>query len=63
MKIIVDLENETIDDLKLAIKKIQEEIEKRKTTKTAENYLDKINLTEMLLKNKELILKNPLKKK
>ena len=64
MKIIMDLEKETIDDLNLAIKKIQEEIEKRKTTitKTSENHSDKINLTEVLLKNKESMLRNPLKK-
>lgn len=64
MKIIINLENETVDDLKLAIKKIQEEIEKRKiqAIKPVEDCSDKINLTEMLLKKNESMLKSQLKK-
>ena len=60
----MDLEKETVDDLKLVIEKIQEEIEKRKITitKTNANHSDEINLTEVLLKNKESMLRNPLKR-
>ena len=60
MKIVIDLEEETVDGLKLAISKIQEEIERRKTgiVKPVETASDKINLTGMLLKNKYRMLKN-----
>ncbi len=69
MKIVIDLEKETVEDLKLAISKIQEEINRRDTNTTNLNATDKqpqqdkeIDITEMLLKNKESMLKNPLKK-
>ena len=55
MKIVIDLEKETVDDLKLAISKIEEEINRRKS-------IPKINLTEMLLKNKKSMLQKQLKK-
>ena len=60
MKIVINLEEETIDDLNLAISKIHEEIERRKgvIVKPVETDSDKINLTDVLLKNKDQMLKN-----
>ena len=69
MKIVIDLEKETVNDLKLAISKIQEEINRRNNITTNLNVANKpaqqdtkINLIEVLLKNKESMLNNPLKK-
>lgn len=69
MKIVIDLEKETTDDLKLAISKIYEEINRREGVTTNLNVMNKstqqntkINLTEMLIKNKELMLKDQFKK-
>ena len=63
MKIIIELEKETVDDLKLAIEKIQEEIEKRKSSvpESVQSGSDEPDLTAFLLKNKEAMLKNQLK--
>ena len=67
VEIIIDLEKETADDLKLAISKIQKEIDRRNNVRTDLNAADKpaqqnikINLTQMLLKNKDRMLKNRL---
>lgn len=63
MKIVIDLEKETTDYLKLAISKIYEEINRRNSTTPNLNTINKpvqennINLTEMLIKNKELGLR------
>lgn len=69
MKIVIDLEKETTDYLKLAISKIYEEINRREGVTTNLNVMNKstqqntkINLTEMLIKNKELMLKDQFKK-
>lgn len=81
MKIIIYLEKDTIEDLKLAISNIQEEIDKRQSSDVIENITTDsnivnkqaqqtsntqqnlgINLTNMLLKNKEKMLNNPLKR-
>jgi len=65
VKIIIDLEKETVNDLNLAISKIQEEINRRKSVAVNSNVKNKssqedikVDLTEMLLKNKNQMLKN-----